>query len=198
MGPKFKALGLAPTASNSPSGYSSPMVRLPDGSYIMDSRPIADALETLQPEPSLQLNSGYVERTQKAVLLVGGALAPICLPRVPELLLTPRSAEYFQRTRAERFGMTLDELAKSEKGGEAAWENARPGIEEIIAILHEHEEGPYVLGETPSYADIILAGFWAFAKKLDQCGDFFGRGMGLDGALLRHWEACQRFLERDD
>ena len=198
MAPKFASFGIAATADRSPSGYSSPMVQLPDGTFVMDSRRIADALEALQPEPSLRLDSGFVERTQKAVLDVGGALTPICIPRVPELLLNPPSAEYFQRTRAVRFGMTLDELAKSEKAGEAAWEKAKPGIEEIIAILHEHEEGPYVLGETASYADLILAGFWAFARKLDKGGDVFGRGMGLDEAIPKHWEACQRFLERDD
>lgn len=198
MAAKFKAFGLAPTADRSPSGYSSPMVRLPDGTYVMDSRNIADALEILKPEPSLLLDSGYVERTQKAVLDVGGALAPICIPRVPELLLNPSSAEYFQRTRKDRFGMTLSELAKSDRAGEAAWEKAEPGIQELIKILHEHEEGPYVLGKTPSYADLILAGFWAFAKKLDQEGDVFGRGMKVDEAIPRHWEACQGFLARDD
>jgi len=198
MGPKFKEFGIAATATNSPSGYSSPMVQLPDGTYVMDSRNIADSLEALHPEPSFQLDSGYVERTQKAVLDVGAALAPLCLPRVPELLLNPSSAEYFQRTRAVRFGMTLDELARSEKGGEAAWEKAMPSIREIAAILHEHEDGPYVLGEKASYADLIIAGYWAFAKKLDKGGDVFGRGMGVDEVFGRHWEACQKFLERDD
>lgn len=164
----------------------------------MDSRNIADALETLQPEPSLQLNSGYVDRMQKAVLDVGGALTPICIPRVPEMLLSERSAEYFQRTRKDRFGMTLDELARSEKGGEAAWENAKPRIKEIITILHEHKDGPYVLGKTLSYADLILAGYWAFLKKLDKGGDVFERLMEIDEAFPKHWEACQKFLERDD
>jgi glutathione S-transferase len=114
------------------------------------------------------------------------------------MLLGERSAEYFQRTRKERFGMTLDELARSEKGGEAAWENAKPAIQEIIAILHEHEEGPYVLGETASYADLILAGYWAFVKRLDKGGDVFGRLMEIDEAFGKHWEACQKFLERSD
>lgn len=198
MAPKFASLGLAATADKSPSGYSSPMVQLPDGTYVMDSRNIADALETLKPEPSLQLTSGYVERTQAAVLAVGAALAPIFIPRVPELLLNPSSAAYFQRTRAERFGMTLEELAASEKAGEAAWEAAGPAIREIAAILREHEEGPFVLGEKASYADLIIAGYWAFAKKLDRGGDVFGRAMGMDGVFERHWEACQGFLERDD
>jgi glutathione S-transferase len=197
MASQFKSYGLAPTAEKSPSGYSCPMVRFPDGSYIMDSRKIADALEELQPEPSLKLDSGYVERVQKAVLDIGAALTPIMIPRVPEMLLTPASAEYFFRTRKERFGMSLPELAASEKAGEAAWEKAAPAVKELVGILKEHEGGPFVLGSEASYADLIVAGYWAMAKRLDQ-GDVFGRAMGLDDVFPKHWEACQKFLERDD
>lgn len=198
MAEKFKSFGLPPTADNSPSGYSIPAVRMPDGSYIMDSRNIADALEALKPEPSLRLDSGYVERTQEAVLATHKALAPNVMPRIPERLLNPRSAEYFAATRAKRFGMPLEQLATSPLAGKKAWENAKPSIDELVAILHEHEDGPFVLGKTPSYADLILAGFWSFAKKLDKDGDLFERGMGIDGAIREHWEACQCYLERDD
>jgi hypothetical protein len=59
-------------------------------------------------------------------------------------------------------------------------------------------DGPFVLGGEASYADFVLAGFWAFLKKLDQGGNLFGRIMGVDEAFGRHWEACQPFLERDD
>jgi glutathione S-transferase len=57
-----------------------------------------------------------------------------------------------------------------------------------------------VLGDEVSYADFVLAGFWAFLKRLDKDGDLFGRVMGFDegGAFRRHWEACQPWLERDD
>jgi glutathione S-transferase len=197
MASQFKSYGLAPTAEKSPSGYSCPMVRLPNGTYVMDSRNIADALEKLQPEPSLRLDSDYVERVQKAILAIGAALTPIMIPRVPEMLLTPASAEYFLRTRKERFGMSLPELAASEKAGEAAWEKAAPAIGELVGILRENEGGPFVLGEEASYADLIVAGYWAMAKKLDR-GDVFGRAMGLDEAFPKHWEACQEFLQRDD
>lgn len=75
-----------------------------DGSYIMESRKIADALEKLQSEPLFHLNDSPVDRTQKAVLTTLPALAPIMMPCVPEMLLNSPSAEYFHRTRTERFG----------------------------------------------------------------------------------------------
>lgn len=169
-----------------------------DGSYIMESRKIADALEKLQPEPSFHLKDSPVDRTQKAVLTTMPALAPIMMPRVPEMLLNPPSAEYFHRTRAERFGMPLPELAKSEKAGETAWKNAEAGIKELSEILSEHSDGPLVLGNTASYPDLILAGFWRFVELLDKGGDLFPRLMKADPAFEKHYLASKKWLERED
>jgi glutathione S-transferase len=200
MAPYFSSLGIPPATGpnvTSPTGYSSPTIRLPSGGFVVDSRNIADALEQLQPEPSLRLHSSYVERVQDAVLSVGKALAPIAIPRVPEMLLNPESEEYFRRTRRGRFdGIELVDLARSERAGEAAWEGAEGGWKDLVAILGEN--GPFVLGEEASYADFVLAGLWAFFKKLDKDGDLFGRVMGVDEAFGKHWEACQPWLERDD
>jgi len=165
----------------------------------MESRNIADVLEKIQPSPSLRLDSGYVERVQNAVLAVAKPLSPIAIPRVPEMLLNPESEEYFRRTRKARFdGVELADLAKSEKAGEQAWKEAEGGLKDLVKILGENAEGPYVLGKEASYADLILAGFWAFLNKLDKGGDLFGRIMGVDEAFGKHWEACQEYLERDD
>lgn len=92
--------------------------------------------------------------------------------------------------------MSLEELAKSDPVGAVAWEKAEPGLKEVVAILHEHQEGPYVLGQTASYADLILAGSCVFAKKVN--GEVFERLMGYDEVLRGHWEACQEFLKRED
>jgi len=81
------------------------------------------------------------------------------MPKVPAKLLNDRSAEYFTRTRAERFGKSLTEIAQ-EQGGEEAWMEALPPIKELGQVLARHE-GPFVLGEdgklgtfyTKRYAD---------------------------------------------
>lgn len=165
----------------------------------MDSRNIANILEEIQPSPSLRLDSGYVERVQDAVLAVGKALSPIAIPRVPEMLLNPDSEEYFRRTRKARFdGVELADLARSEKAGEPAWKEAEEGLKELVKILGENANGPFVLGREASYADLILAGFWAFLNRLDKGGDLFGRVVGVDEVFGKHWEACQEYLERDD
>lgn len=163
----------------------------------MDSLSIAQKIEELQPQPTLHLDSDYIARTQQAVLKVLAELAPIAMPRIPGTLLNPPSAEYFEETRARRFGMPLAELARSEKARNA-WQNAQPVLQEIAKLLRENDKGPYVLGDEPSFADFILAGFWRFMELLDQNGDLYGRIVQVDSSFSEHYEACKKWMERDN
>jgi hypothetical protein len=61
-------------------------------------------------------------------------------------VLNERSAECFRETRAKRFGMPLDELEKSEDGGEKAWENIKPVLKEVASLLKE-TEGLFFMGK---------------------------------------------------
>ncbi|KAK5168170.1 uncharacterized protein LTR77_006738 [Saxophila tyrrhenica] len=201
LAPTFKELGIAPNEEGSTFEYSSPAVRLPDGSYVMDSRKIALALDIYQPEPTLHMGyADVIDRAQNAVSGVLGTLAPIVLPRVPVMLLNDKSAKYFNETREARFGISLPELGVSDKA-KGAWEEAKPKMEELRQVLTE-KEGKYVLGDEVSFADFVVAGFWVFMKKVDQGGDkggdIFGNVMGFDDAFPRHMEACSKWLERED
>ena len=170
---------------------------MPDGSYIMDSRKIAEAVEKLQPQPSLHMDRGEViDRAQAAVSKVLVGLGPIGIPRVPALLLPPRGAEYFHETRAKRFGMSLQELARSDRAGENAWKNAEAGLGELKGILNENTEGPYVLGKDVGFADFVIAGLWKFVKKLDD-GDLYDRAMKFDPSFPEQVKACEKWFERD-
>lgn len=198
VAPTFKSFGIPPNSAelNPNAEYSIPAARI-EGKYIMDSLSIAQNIEAIQPEPSLHLDSEYISRTQGAVGKLLGQLAPVVMPRVPEMLLNPTSAEYFEETRAKRFGMPLAELAKSDKA-KNAFTNAQPAFEEIKAILHENSGGPYVLGNEPSFADFILAGMWRFVELLDKDGDLYGRIMQYDASFSKHYEACKKWMERVD
>ncbi|CAK3950952.1 related to glutathione S-transferase [Lecanosticta acicola] len=201
LAPKFKALGIPPNSpeTNPNAEYSSPAIKLPDGRYIMDSLAAARELEQLQPSPSLHIHGNdYANRTQEAVGQIMKGLAPIAMPRIPERLLNPSSAEYFHTTREKRFGMPLSELAQSDKAGERAWSTAEPGFGAVKALLVENGNGPYIQGGEPSFADFVLAGFWRFMERLDTGGDLYGRIMEIDPVFARHREACQPWLDRDD
>jgi len=78
-----------------------------------------------------------------------GPIAPNLLPKVPRNILSEVSAEYYYRTREQRFGMPLDQFEK-EKGREENWELAKAGAKETGDLLRKHG-GPFFLGERGSY-----------------------------------------------
>ena len=158
----------------------------------MDSLAIAHELERIYPEPSLKFaNNNYAARVQTAVASLWTSLQAIAIPRVPEMILNPKSAEYFNTTREKRFGMPLTELAKSEQTGEQAWTNVEKNLGPIKALLEE-DQGRFVQGgDEPSFADFILAGAFRLLEIVDKEGDLFGRIMKYDGA-------CKPWLKRDD
>lgn len=198
--PTFQSFNIPPNdpTLNPNAEYSSPAILLPDGRYIMDSLLMAQEIEKLQPEPSLGLDTDFPKRTQAIVAAIQKPMGPIMMPRVPELLLNPRSAEYFYETRAKRWGMPLPELAKSERAGEVAWRGAEEGMVQLRELLKENSEGPFIMGNEPTFADFILAGFWRFVEKLSVEGDLESRFMGFDERFREHRRACQPWLDRDD
>ena len=144
IAPAFKTFGISP---NEPpdTPYTSPAIRISD-EYVMDSRKIADVLEKQHPSPSLHLDSPILKRVEELMPQCKTPIRAIFVPKVPRELLSPRSAEYFERTRRESLGMTLSQLEK-EKGGESAWESATPKWKELGALL-KAEGGPFFMGKT--------------------------------------------------
>lgn len=112
----------------------------------MDSRAIASALESAHPHPSLHLDSPILPRVEAQMLKIFPLIFPVIAPRVPSVLLNPVSAEYFERTRAERFGMKDLAQLEREKGGEVAWKALEEPVREMAAILKENG-GPFFLGK---------------------------------------------------
>lgn len=165
--------------------------------WVMDSRAIAVTLEKEFPSPPLHLDSPFLPKMEALVPKIMLALATVCLPRVPRDVLNERSIYYFNKTREERFGMLLDDFEKSEKGGEKAWENAVPHLNEVAQALKENG-GPFFMGKTVSYADFIVVGLLQFLKRLSYDNDLFGRVMQIDPSFLVLYEACADWLKRDD
>jgi glutathione S-transferase len=90
--------------------------------------------------------------------------------------------------------MQLDELEKSEKGGETAWANAREPLQEVARLLKK-EEGPFFLSSGISYADFVIAGFWRFLERADN--KVLDRALSQDEVFGEHYKACSPWLERD-
>lgn len=186
----LKSFGVPP----GPEGFHSiPTVRIGDR-YIMDSGKIAQALEELQPEPALQLDSPFRAQSEEVVKRCFQALVPVNLPQIPRNLTNPRSTEYFERTRAQYLGMSLDELEK-QKGGDAAWSAAQEPIDDMAKLLKVND-GPYVMGQAASYADLVIVSFLRSMKRINP--DTFLRFVGHDEAFDQLHSACQPWLEDDN
>ncbi|TVY31332.1 Glutathione S-transferase-like protein [Lachnellula subtilissima] len=115
-------------------------------------------------------------------------------PAVPANLLNPSSKEYFERTRHERLGKPLAQLAQ-ESGGEEAWMAAMPEMKELGALL-KAEGGPFVMGKTPSYADFVIVGWLQFFKTIDV--KLYERVVSIEPAFGTLYDASKQWLERDD
>jgi glutathione S-transferase len=119
------------------------------------------------------------------------------MPRIPRTMLRPSSIDYFHAARSARFGMTLDEL-EARRGGEKAWEAAKPGLNALEALMGEHkvDEGPFVLGSRVSYADFVIVAVLEGFRRLGQ--DLFDRVVEGREGLRGVWEACGEWMGKDD
>ena len=188
--------GLAPNkAGVAVAEYTVPTVRMPDGSYIMESKRIARAIESLQPEPSVHLDHAVLRRVQDAWLEVLPPLVPTLVPRMPLYTLRGPSIEFHKASRARDFGMPLTEL-EAKYGGEKAWKAAEPGLTAWVDVLNENDRGPFCLGDRVSYADFVIVGFLEYCRCLE--GDCLERVLRFDPVFGSLYDSCKSWLIRND
>ncbi|KAK0657927.1 hypothetical protein B0T16DRAFT_402762 [Cercophora newfieldiana] len=179
--------------------YTIPTVRFPDGTYLMDSKRIAEAINERYPNPPLRIESKHYTWLEKNYGRLMTDFEGVYLPNIPRRLLSEASQPYWYRTREEDVGMSLDQLEK-ERGGEVAWGLVEPLLKEVAGMLRENGEGPYFLGKEVSYADFWWAGFLLFVRKIGE--DLWeelvrrsGEDGGAHGELL---EGVKVWCERVD
>ena len=152
IAPTFKSLGIPPNDEGVP--YTIPTIRIGD-KYIMDSKKIAAELEKQFPSPPLYIDSPLVGTVQKHVSENLGALRGVLMPKGPRFILNDASVPYWNETRSKRFGMPLDQFEK-EFGGEDAWENVKPPMKELGALL-KAEGGPFLMGKTGKTSSLCVS-----------------------------------------
>jgi hypothetical protein len=113
---------------------------------MMDSWPIAHELEKRYPSPSLHLDNPIVVQVRDHIAEIMKPLIGFTIPNVPVVLLNKRSADYFYETRKKRFGMPLDEVAKT-MATQENWESAKAPAKQAGDWLRKNG-GPFFLGET--------------------------------------------------
>ncbi|KAJ5308989.1 hypothetical protein N7508_004368 [Penicillium antarcticum] len=166
------------------TAYSIPTIESPDGTCVMDSRKIVQYIEKQHPQPSMHLDSSYLPKVEEVWSAYMGDI------------LNDASLEYWYTTREKFVGMPVDQLEK-EKGGELAWNEAEPALRSATALLKENE-GPFFMGDTISYADLVWASVLLFSKRLGP--GFFEEATKRSGDAQVHLnllEAIRPWSERD-
>ena len=146
------------------AAYTIPTVEFPDGKWLMESKNIALEIEKQYPEPPVYLDSPQLAKLEGIMPNMMKQLSGIYIPLVPQRILNEASHPHWYSTREKRFGMPLDQLAK-EKGGQSAWDNAKPYFDEVTAMLKEND-GPYFKGHEVSYVDFVWGGFLVFFQRI--------------------------------
>jgi len=196
--PTLKSFGLVPgeSASGDKQKYTVPAIQhVPSNTYIMDSTPIAQFLESTYPEPPVPLTSELGrEIMAKTRAVVGKAIHASVMPR-EVLILSPRSQEYFRRTREASLGHPLEDLIEPQKE-EQRWSALSDHLAAAGELMRTHStEGPFVLGARPSYTDFFIAGNLKCIKVVDE---------GLFQRIVKYpgykdiYEACLPHMEKED
>ncbi|KAL2131219.1 hypothetical protein VTI74DRAFT_5396 [Chaetomium olivicolor] len=150
------------------TSYTIPAVLLPSGKYIMDSRQIANHLESVYPNPPLHLDSPVLAKLEEIMTRLLPLLRPVYLPRVPRNILNERSRPYWMETRLKMTGgIPLDEFERANPA-EGAYDAAAPLVREVTGWLKENGEGPFFLGAEVSYADFVWGGFLIFLERVGE------------------------------
>lgn len=111
----------------------------------MDSRKIAAELESRYPSPPLHLDSEILPKVEELIINCQGNARGLLLPKVPRNLLNEASRGFFEDTRREKFGKSLEDLEEDE-GGEKAWKGLTPHLHGVGDLLRANG-GPFVLGK---------------------------------------------------
>ncbi|GAB0134117.1 hypothetical protein EsDP_00002502 [Epichloe bromicola] len=185
---------LPPNENGTP--YTIPTVKLADGTWIMDSRQIADAIEKRHPEPSVHLDSPYLTKVGDVLSKIIEHIRPMCFSRIPVNLLNEASVQYWYDTRKERLGMSVRDFEKK-YGGEAAYKAAEPHLKQMTDLLRE-SDGPFFMGTEPSYADFVWVGALVFFKRVDaEVSKEVLRRTGDRAVHESLLDACAPWLKRD-
>ncbi|CAH0024862.1 unnamed protein product [Clonostachys rhizophaga] len=197
--PTLKELGIAchDSGSGSKHKYTVPAIyHVSTDTYIMDSPAISKFLESTYPSPPVQLTSGLGREIElKARTTLAPAFAASVMPREINIL-SPRSKEYFRRTREAFIGRRLEDLCADSEKEEQAWDAIADDMRAVGELMLTNKaEGPFVLGAHPSYTDFFITGSLHSARMVDEA--VFQRIVKFSG-FKDIYEACLPYMEKRD
>ena len=164
-----KKLGTEPTLHRSDGHplYTLPAIHDPStGVYIADSSAIIEYLEKTYPDtPSVFPNGtiGLQKAFEASFVKSIEAVWSFIIPAI-HTKLNPTSAEYFRHYREISFGKKLEDIVPTGTARTEEWGKFEKGLASIHALMDK--KGPYVLGDTISWADFLMFSFVYFFKLI--------------------------------
>ncbi|TGO86596.1 hypothetical protein BPOR_0291g00150 [Botrytis porri] len=185
-------LQVSPNTSGIP--YTIPTIQIPGVGYIQDSNTIATLLEQCYPTPSLKIETPELSQVEDLIPKLQLSIRPLWLPLLAKGLLNDASRAYFEETRKERVGMDIYEYGEKE-GKEKCWEDVEPVVCGLGKLL-KAKGGPFIEGETPTYADFFIVATLQMINRID--AKIFARLVEMEDSLGKLHTACNPWLKRGD
>ncbi|KAH7907798.1 hypothetical protein BJ138DRAFT_1013958 [Hygrophoropsis aurantiaca] len=156
----MKDIGAQPSKNADGSEtYTVPVLKDPNTqSIITDSFAIAEYLEKTYPaKPIFPNNSNALIRVFDPAFGAANQAAIKLIMRRTTDILNPRSKDYFIRARTKMFRLARwEDLAPDGERRDTDWANLKKGLETVNG-WYEKSDGQWIMGNTFSYADIIVA-----------------------------------------
>ncbi|KAF9240702.1 hypothetical protein BU15DRAFT_61366 [Melanogaster broomeanus] len=162
-----KKIGAPPTGTKRDGTpfYTIPIINDPNtGKVIADSFLIAEYLDATYPNGNTLFPPGTKPLFASWEASVRGGLAGIRMLQLALscYVLNPVSEKYYRETKEALFGMKIEEFSPESKR-EADLAKAKGDLAAMDGWLTK-SDGEYVMGDTVSYADGILAGWLIWVK----------------------------------
>ncbi|KAL1734091.1 hypothetical protein EV714DRAFT_281225 [Schizophyllum commune] len=200
---KCKEIGAEPTDTKEDGSplYTLPVISDPStGKVISDGPKIAKYLDDTYPDTPKLYPPG-TEATQKdAMAQLFGKAAPALRPMVVPCvvhILGEGSKPYFRATREKALGCTLEEKIPKGEDRKVRLEQGREAFEAFLGRFEDEggKETPFLLGESPCFADFSVAGFlqWIRLTLGDESDVWKAIEGWSDGRVLKYLEDLRKY-----
>lgn len=171
---KCKELGIKKPTLKRPNGaqaYTLPVIQDTNtGATLADSFKIAEYLDKTYPDASRMIFPHNTAGVQAPFARSFAAnMSPIMNLIIPPecMILNPRSAEWFSRTREEIFRVKrLDDMLPPTKAQYAKeWAKIEDGLTKTAKWFAKNEGGgPFIMGVEPCWADFVVGGYMQWIR----------------------------------
>ncbi|TFK35754.1 hypothetical protein BDQ12DRAFT_687874 [Crucibulum laeve] len=164
-----KKMGIPPTSKRPDGSGAYTLPAIYDDSTktgVADSLLIAAYLDKTYPDTPKLLPAG-TEALQTAFvdafMSKFGSSWQLSIPLLLKLLL-PSNVDFYVRTRSAALGKPLLDILPVGEEREAQWKSLKAGLSVVDAWYQKNGGGPFIMGNTPSFADFVVGGFFSFVK----------------------------------